>query len=136
MGGIFASATFQNQSIHMVSSFPDCLSCRCTHAATIGSAAWEATATALITLHLVVSTAAGGRSAAIEMPCAVLGTAAATVRPRHTKLNFSPCCDIRENVKCSTWPAVPNGSQTFRDRGCCCCLTSESLKFALSCSQV
>lgn len=59
----------------------DCFSCRCTRAATIRSAAWEATATALITLHLAASTAAGGRSAAIEMPCAVLGTAAATVRP-------------------------------------------------------
>lgn len=62
-------------------SFNDCFSCRCTRAAMIRSAAWEATATALITLHLAASTAAGGRSAAIEMPCAVLGTAAATVRP-------------------------------------------------------
>lgn len=46
----------------------------------IGSAAWAATATALSKLHLAASPAAGGRSAAIEMPCAALGTAAVTVR--------------------------------------------------------
>lgn len=61
----------------------DCFPCRCTRAATTRSAAWEATATALTTLRPAASTAAGGRSAAIEMPCAALGTAAATVRPWH-----------------------------------------------------
>lgn len=61
-----------------------CSSSRCIHAAMIRSAAWEATATALITPRPAASTAAGGRSAAIGMPCAVPGTAAATVRPWHT----------------------------------------------------
>lgn len=56
-------------------SFPS----RYIHAAMIKSAVWEATATALNTLPLAVSPAAGGRSAVIEMPCAVLGTAAVTV---------------------------------------------------------
>lgn len=53
---------------------------RCTHAAMTRSAAWEATATALNRLPHVASVAAGGRSAAIEMPCAVPGTDAVTVR--------------------------------------------------------
>lgn len=52
---------------------------RCIHAAVIRSAAWEATATALTTLPLGALTAAGGRSAAIEMPCAAPATAAVTV---------------------------------------------------------
>lgn len=52
---------------------------RCIHAAMIRSAVWEATATVLNMLPLAASTAAGGRSAVIEMPCAVLGTAAVTV---------------------------------------------------------
>lgn len=61
-----------------------CSSSRCIHAAMIRSAAWEATATALITPRPAASTAAGGRSAAIGMPCAVPGTAAAIVRPWHS----------------------------------------------------
>lgn len=52
---------------------------RCIHAAVIRSAAWEATATALTTLPLGALTAAGGRSAAIGMPCAAPATAAVTV---------------------------------------------------------
>lgn len=46
----------------------------------IRSAVWEATATALSRLPPAASPAAGRRSVAIEMPCAVLGTAAVTVR--------------------------------------------------------
>lgn len=52
---------------------------RCTPAAVIRSAPWEATATALTTLPLDALTAAGGRSAAIGMPCAAPATAAVTV---------------------------------------------------------
>lgn len=56
---------------------------RCIHAAMIRSAAWEATATALNRRLHAASPAAGGRSAAIEMPCAVLGIAAVTVSTWH-----------------------------------------------------
>lgn len=52
---------------------------RCIHAAVIRSAAWGATATALTTLPPGALTAAGGRSAAIEMPCAAPATVAVTV---------------------------------------------------------
>lgn len=53
---------------------------------------WEAIATALNRLPLAASPAAGGRSAAIEMPCAVLGTAAVTVRTdthKHISVHIS-----------------------------------------------
>lgn len=46
----------------------------------IRSAVWAVTATALSKPPLAASPAAGGRSAAIAMPCAALGTAAVTVR--------------------------------------------------------